>query len=143
TLIRRYTSKIFPGYEMLGGGAFRIIRDSDIEVEEEAEDLVRFFRSAIKRRRRGRVIRLELEVDMSDELELMVRDGLTASEALVSESSGFLGIADLESLVEEDRPDLKFPPFTPRFPERIREHGGDCFAAIKAKDIVVHPPYES
>jgi polyphosphate kinase len=143
TLIRRYISKIFPGYEMLGNGAFRIIRDSDIEVEEEAEDLVRFFRSAIKRRRRGRVIRLELEVDMSDELEMLVRDALTASEALVSESSGFLGIADLESLVEEDRPDLKFPPFTPRFPERVREHGGDCFAAIRSKDIVVHHPYES
>ncbi|MDB5699076.1 MAG: degradosome polyphosphate kinase, partial [Alphaproteobacteria bacterium] len=143
TLIRRYINMLFPGYEMLGGGAFRIIRDSDIEVEEEAEDLVRFFRSAIKRRRRGRVIRLELEHDTPDELEQLVRVGLDGSEAIVSESTGFLGIADLEVLVEEDRPDLKFPPFTPRFPERIREHGGDCFAAIRSKDIVVHHPYES
>jgi len=143
TLIRRHISLLFPGYEMLGGGAFRIIRDSDIEIEEEAEDLVRFFRSAIKRRRRGRVIRLELEEDIPEQLELMVREGLDASEAILSESAGFLGIADLQALVEEERPDLKFPPFTPRFPERIREHGGDCFAAIRSKDIVVHHPYES
>ena len=128
---------------MLGGGAFRIIRDSDIEIEEEAEDLVRFYRTALKRRRRGRVIRLKLEEEMPDTLEALVREGLDASEALVYEATGFLGIADLEALVEEDRPDLKFPPFSPRFPERIREYGGDCFAAIRAKDIVVHHPYES
>ena len=142
-LIRRHIATLFPGYEMLGHGAFRVIRDSDIEVEEEAEDLVRFFRSAIKRRRRGRVIRLELEAEMPEELEAMVREGLDAGEALVSESTGFLGIGDLAELVEEDRADLKFPPFTARFPERIREHGGDCFAAIRSKDIVVHHPYES
>jgi polyphosphate kinase len=143
SLIRRHVATLFPGYEMLGQGAFRIIRDSDIEVEEEAEDLVRYFRSAIKRRRRGRVIRLELEADISDEVEALVRAGLGASDALIFESTGFLGISDLEALVDEDRPDLKFPPFDPRFPERIREHGGDCFAAIRSKDIVVHHPYES
>ncbi len=142
-LIRRHIATVFPGYEMLGHGAFRVIRDSDIEVEEEAEDLVRFYRSAIKRRRRGRVISLALEADIPDELEVMVRVGLDAAEALVSESTGFLGIADLQALVDEDRPDLKFPPYSPRFPERIREHGGDCFAAIRTKDIVVHHPYES
>jgi polyphosphate kinase len=143
TVIRRQIAKLFPGYKLLGGGAFRIIRDSDIEIEEEAEDLVRFFRSALKRRRRGRVIRLKLEADISDELEALVREGIDASDALVFESTGFLGIADLALLVEEDRPDLKFPPYTPRFPERIREYDGDCFAAISAKDIVVHHPYES
>jgi polyphosphate kinase len=143
TVIRRQTATLFPGYELLGGGAFRIIRDSDIEIEEEAEDLVRFYRTALMRRRRGRVIRLKLEEQMPDALEALVREGLDASEALVYEATGFLGIADLEALVEEDRPDLKFPPFSPRFPERIREYGGDCFAAIRAKDIVVHHPYES
>jgi len=143
TVIRRQVATLFPGYELLGGGAFRIIRDSDIEIEEEAEDLVRFYRTALKRRRRGRVIRLKLEEQMPDTLEALVREGLDASEALVYEATGFLGIADLQALVEEDRPDLKFPPFSPRFPERIREYGGDCFAAIRAKDIVVHHPYES
>ncbi|HEV2079928.1 MAG TPA: RNA degradosome polyphosphate kinase [Allosphingosinicella sp.] len=143
SLIRSQIEVLFPGYELLGGGAFRVIRDSDIEVEEEAEDLVRFFRTAIKRRRRGRVIRLKLEADMPEDLASLVREGVDASEALVSESTGFLGISDLELLVEEDRPDLKFPSFAPRFPERIREHAGDCFAAIRSKDIVVHHPYES
>jgi polyphosphate kinase len=142
TLIRRFTALLFPGYEVHGDGAFRIIRDSDIEIEEEAEDLVRFFHSAIKRRRRGRVIRLRLQAGMPSELEELVTDAV-GQGALVSEASGFLGVSDLEILVEENRPDLKWPPFTPRFPERIREHGGDCFAAIRDKDIVVHHPYES
>jgi polyphosphate kinase len=142
-LMRRHVGTLFPGYALQGGGAFRVIRDSDIEIEEEAEDLVRFFRTAIKRRRRGRVIRLEMESDMPDELEAVVREGLDASEALLYESTGFLGIADLAMLVDEDRPELKFAPYTPRFPERIMEHGGDCFAAIRAKDILVHHPYES
>ncbi|MEO7277996.1 MAG: RNA degradosome polyphosphate kinase [Sphingomicrobium sp.] len=143
TLIRRQTGYLFPKYEVLRGGAFRIIRDSDIEVEEEAEDLVRHFRTAIKRRRRGRVVRLELEPAMPDSLVSVVLDGLDAHSAIISQSRGFLGMADLSLLVEEDRPDIKFTPFNPRFPERIREHGGDCFAAIQEKDILVHHPYES
>jgi polyphosphate kinase len=143
TVIRAHFEQLFPGFENVGSGAFRLIRDSDIEVEEEAEDLVRYFRSAIKRRRRGRVIRLEFAADTPPELEALVREGLGAGAALVAESAGFIGIADLGQLVEVDRPDLKFPPYTPRFPERIVEHDGDCFAAIRAKDFIVHHPYES
>ena len=143
TLIRRKTDYLFPKYNVLGGGAFRILRDSDIELEEEAEDLVRYFRTAIKRRRRGRVVRLELEPEMPEGLREVLSEGLDSGNAIVSEIRGFLGMGDLASLVEEDRPDLKFPPFDPRFPERIREHGGDCFAAIRAKDILVQHPYES
>lgn len=143
SLLRRFSGTLFPGYEVQGSAAFRIIRDSDIEVEEEAEDLVRYFRSAIKRRRRGRVIRLKVEAGMPDELEMLIRKELGGDHALVMETDGFLGIAELGELVEEDRSDLKFIPYTPRFPERIREHDGDCFAAIKQKDIVVHHPYEA
>ena len=141
-LIRRFTALLFPGYELFGDGAFRVIRDSDIEIEEEAEDLVRYYNTAIKRRRRGRVIRLRMEGGMPDVLEKHVCEAV-GQGAIVSEASGFLGIADLDQLTDENRPDLKWPPYTPRFPERIREHDGDCFAAIRDKDIVVHHPYES
>lgn len=143
TLIRHFSEQLFPGFDVRGAGAFRIIRDSDIEVEEEAEDLVRYFRSAIKRRRRGRVIRLKVEAGMPDELAQLVRRELGGVNASVSETDGFLGIGDLSLLVDEDRPDLKFPPYSARFPERIREHDGDCFAAIRQKDIIVHHPYEA
>ena len=143
TMLRRFTGLLFPGYEVLGSGAFRIIRDSDIEIEEEAEDLVRYYRSAIKRRRRGRVIRLELETGLPEPLEALLKQEFGGKDAVIVETGGFLGVGDLAQLVEEDRPDLKFTPYTPRFPERIREHDGDCFAAISAKDIVVHHPYES
>ena len=143
TIIRHFSDRLFPGYVIKGSGAFRIIRDSDIEIEEEAEDLVRYFRSAIKRRRRGRVIRLKLEAGMPVDLAQLVRDELGGANTLVSDTNGFIGIGDLQALVDEDRPDLKFPTFSARFPERIREHDGDCFAAIRQKDIVVHHPYET
>jgi len=143
TLIKRFSPLIFPGYDIKASAAFRVLRDSDIELEEEAEDLVLYFRSAIKRRRRGRVIRLEMEDGVSPELESTLKEELGGSEAILTETGGFLGIGDLSMLVDEDRPDLKFSSFSPRFPERIRDYGGDCFAAIRAKDIVVHHPYET
>lgn len=143
SVIRRFSYRLFPGYDVRESGLFRIIRDSDIEIEEEAEDLVRYFRSAIKRRRRGRIIRLEVEASMPDAIEAMVQEMLQGQDVMVAEIDGFIGIGDLSAVVDEDRPDLKFEPFAARFPERIREYGGDCFAAIRAKDIVVHHPYES
>lgn len=143
TVIRHFSDKLFPGFTVHGSGAFRIIRDSDIEIEEEAEDLVRYFRSAIKRRRRGRVIRLKVEAEMPDMLAKLIRRELGGSETVITETDGFLGITDLQILVDEDRANLKFPHYSPRFPERIREHDGDCFAAIRQKDIIVHHPYET
>ena len=142
-VLTRFFALVFPGFEILGQGCFRIIRDSDIEIEEEAEDLVRFYQTAIKRRRRGQVIRLKIECQTPERLKKMVQEALRVDQRDVTEVKGILGIADLARLVDEDRPDLKFEPYVPRFPERIREHGGDCFAAIRAKDIVVHHPYES
>lgn len=142
-LIERFSAILFPGYRVRGASAFRVLRDSDIEIEEEAEDLVLYFRSAIKRRRRGRVIRMEVEDDIFAELEAVLQEELGGGDAVLSERGGLIGIADLAFMVEEDRPDLKFTSFSPRFPERVREYGGDCFAAIRAKDIVVHHPYET
>ena len=142
-LVQRFAPLIFPGFTIRGDGVFRVLRDSDIEVEEEAEDLVRFFRSAIQRRRRGRVITLELDESFDAESEDLLRDKLGLDQAFITKTLGMIGISGLATVVAEDRPDLKFKPYTPRYPERVLEHDGDCFAAIREKDIVVHHPYES
>jgi polyphosphate kinase len=143
TLVAHYIDRLFPGYRVARQGAFRVLRDSDIEVEEEAEDLVRFFESALKRRKRGSVIRLQVEASMPRELRDFVIAQLHVREADVYMKEELLGLADLSQLIVSDRPALLFRPFNIRFPERIREYDGDCFAAIGAKDIVVHHPYES
>ena len=142
-MLKRFAPLLFPGYEIKASASFRVLRDSDIEIDEEAEDLVRYFANAIKRRRRGRVIRLELESGIADSLAAILKDELGGAEAIITESVNLVGLGDLDAVIDENRPDLKFPPYVPRFPERIREFGGDCLAAIKAKDIVVHHPYET
>ena len=142
-LVTLNLGKLFPDFDVVGQGYFRLLRDSEIEVEEEAEDLVRVFETALKRRRRGVVIRLKVNAGMPEDLLSFVTSELEAVGDDVFRVDGILGLVDTKQLIVSERRDLLFPPFNIRFPERVRDFGGDCFAAIRPKDIVVHHPFES
>ncbi len=142
-VIGLFTKTLFPGFKLLASGTFRVLRDSDIELQEEAEDLVATYESLLKRRRRGNVIRLEIDAQMPDPLQRFVIEALEVDKTSIFIKNGVLGLADTAQLINSDRPDLLFQPFTPRQPERVRQFEGNVFAAIKSKDFIVHHPYES
>ena len=142
-LVRLFIEQLFPGYRIVGSGVFRLIRDSDIEYEEEAEDLVLLFETMLRQRRLGGVVRLNLSADMPDSLRELVIDEFDAQPEDIAVLTGTIGMAQLDELIDCGRTDLIFPAYRARFPERIREYDNDCFAAIRQKDIVVHHPYES
>ena len=142
-LIGLFLDRLFPGFLSAEQGQFRLIRDTDVEFAEEAEDLVRSYESALKRRRRGKAIRVSVTAETPPDVVTFVTEELDAERGNLFVVDGLLGVADIRQLIVDDRPDLQFTPYTPRFPERVLDFGGDCFAAIRAKDIVVHHPYES
>jgi len=142
-IIRLFLSHLFPHFKVIDSGLFKVIRDSEMEIDEEAEDLVRTFESALKRRRRGSVIRMSFDDEMSEDLRDLVIQELSVHTEDCFILDGLLGLADTKELIVDQRSDLQFKPYNVRFPERIRDFGGDCFAAIREKDFVVHHPYES
>ncbi len=142
-LLLLHVGRLFPGYAVKGHCAFKVLRDSDLEVEDEAEDLVREFEVALKRRRRGEVVRLKLSDNAPSSLKSMIMDELHVTDDAVVEVDGLIGIADLGELVLDERADLLWPPFSPRVPERVQDFEGDMFAAIRQKDMLLHHPYET
>lgn len=142
-LITLCMDQLFPGLVVGESGMLRVVRDTDVEFEDEAEDLVRSYESALKRRRRGVVIHLDMEKRVPTELADAIASGLDLPPEEIAVHSGMIGVVDLKQMIVDDRPDLLFPPYTPRFPERILDFNGDCFAAIRAKDLLVHHPFES
>jgi polyphosphate kinase len=142
-LVAMFMNRLFPGFRPQGSGLFRLIRDTDVEFEEEAEDLVQSYESALKRRRRGVAILLTVQADMPEDLRDLVISEIDAPPDEIYLEAGMIGLVDVKQLIVDERPDLQFSPYTARFPERIRDFAGDCFAAIRAKDILVHHPFES
>ncbi|MEJ0024191.1 MAG: hypothetical protein WDN76_12850 [Alphaproteobacteria bacterium] len=139
----QFLDELFPDYAVEEKGAFRVVRDSDIEIQEEAEDLVQEYQTLLKQRRLGDIVRLKIESSMEENLRNFIIREIEADPHDVIIADGMLGLAALKELIFDDRPDLTYTPYEPRFPERIRDFGGDCFAAIRAKDMLIHHPYES
>jgi polyphosphate kinase len=142
-VIAQYFDRLFPGHDVTGWGMFRLLRDSDVEVEEEAEDLVLLFETLLKRRRRGSVIHMKCSASMPEPLRQFIAEHLDLDDSEIVIVENLMGLSDLSKLILSERPELLFKPYVARFPQRIRDHNGDCFAAIREKDLIVHHPFES
>ena len=138
-----FLERLFPGFRLTGHGLFQVLRDTELEIDDEAEDLVRVFETALKRRRRGNVIQLMADATMPKDLQHLVIEQLRLQPEDIFLVDGLVAPVDTAQLVQENFPALKFTPYIPRFPERIRDFDGDCFASIRSKDMLVHHPYES
>lgn len=143
SLLTLFIDHLFPGCDVMERGVFRLIRDSDIEIEEEAEDLVMEFEEALKQRRLGSVVRIKIEASMPEDLRTFITDQLDAAPQDVVMVAGMLGLAQVADLIPSGHPDLKFKGYEPRYPERVRDNGGDIFAAVREKDMLIHHPFES
>jgi len=143
-VIDLYLGQLLPGFEKSDSALLRILRDSELEIEEEEdENFVRNFERAVKQRRRGRVIQIKFAAPASKALVRFVCDQIQVAIDDVTEVEGMLGLSNLKELYEHAPTSLKYPSFSPRFPERVTDFGGDCFAAIASKDIVIHHPFET
>jgi len=142
-VLLEFIDQLFPGYELAGHCAFRLLRDSDLELEDEAEDLVREFETALKRRRRGEVIRMTISKDAPAKLTSVIYQALKVGANEVIEVEDLLGVSDINALILDSRKDLQWPEFIPRVPERLQDFKGDIFAAIRQKDMLLHHPYET
>tara|TARA_B100000242_G_scaffold278764_1_gene236690 strand:- start:1139 stop:3112 length:1974 start_codon:yes stop_codon:yes gene_type:complete len=143
-VIMMHLDKVFPPPMQLQQYAtFRIIRDTEMDINSDAEDLVRTFESALKKRRRGRVIKLSVHHNINHDTLASLMSQLNVTQEQVFPVNGLIGINDVTDLITDENRDFVFRPYDARYPERIREFGGDCFAAIHHKDIIIHHPYES
>ena len=138
-----FIDQLFPKYTFISYGAFRLIRDSDIEFSDEAEDLVTTFENQLRKRRYGREVLLEMTKSIPEDLKNMIINSLNINRDNIIYAEHILDISSVNQITSSVNKELRWKTFKPRFPERIKDANDNCFAAIRYKDMIVHHPYES